>query len=280
MLRSYRLSRLSRLVIVPVALFTVLTLFTNATPGAASKLFRVYLSFDDGPIPGNTNVILDILKQYNVKATFFDQGSHIHGNEQYLRRELLEGHRIGNHLVFHDPIIMVPATPPDSLVLQKYAETDAAIRYALGGLSAQWDAELPIKLFRWPGGAVKAIPLPNVITYNWTSATHDSGEVTPYGALYNALYGATEVKDYGAYGWGDGTVILMHDWSRSTITALPYIIKNLRANGATFELLPRPGDKPGTMPIVLGDVPPCAKGNVGCTALLKSFSFENPFPTN
>ncbi|HLY27895.1 MAG TPA: polysaccharide deacetylase family protein [Aggregatilineales bacterium] len=277
MLRSHRLFRL---VILSAVLLTGLVLFSHASPSGASRPFRVYLTFDDGPIPGNTNVILDILKKYGVKATFFDQGSHIHGNEQYLRREILEGHHIGNHLVFHDPIIMSPVNPPDSLVLAKYAETDAAIRYALGGLAGQWDIELPVKLFRWPGGAIHAIPLPDVITYNWTSATHDSGGVTPYGALYNALYGATEVQDFGAYGWGDGTVILIHDWSRSSITALPLIIENLRDNGATFETLPRPGDKPGTMPIVLGDVPPCAKHGGSCTALLKSFSFQNTLPTN
>src|SRR5579859_2688201 len=189
-----RSHRLYRLAIISAALVTALVLFAHATPSAASKPFRVYLTFDDGPIPGNTNVILDILEQDHVKATFFDQGSHIHGNEQYLRRELLEGHHIGNHLVSHELNIMAPAHPADSLIIAKYIQVDAAIRWALGGLSARWDSEEPVKLFRWPGGAIKPIPLPNVITYNWTSATHDAGDVTPYGALYRALYGANEVQ--------------------------------------------------------------------------------------
>src|SRR5258708_22845212 len=199
-----RFRRSSRSIALAMCLMAVLALLALPTPGVAKRQFRVYLSFDDGPIPGNTNRILDILKQYNAKATFFDQGSHIHGNEEYVRRELLEGHHIGNHLVSHELNIMAPVNPPDLLILSKYAEVDAAIRWALNGLSAQWDAEEPIKPFRWPGGAIKAIPLKNVITYNWTSATNDSGKVTPYGALYRALYGVPEVQEYGPFAWCDG----------------------------------------------------------------------------
>src|SRR5215468_9310574 len=108
--------RVSRLVVIAIVALTLLILSASVSPIAASRPFRVYLTFDDGPIAGNTNVILDVLKKYNVKATFFDQGSHIRGDEQYLKRELLEGHHIGNHLVFHDPIIMAPSNPPDSLI--------------------------------------------------------------------------------------------------------------------------------------------------------------------
>lgn len=276
----FRLRRLSRPVTLGLCLLALFALFAAPTPGAARGRFRVYLSFDDGPIPGNTNRILDILKQYNVKATFFDQGSHIHGNEVYVRRELLEGHHIGNHLISHELNIMAPSRPADSLILSKYAEVDAAIRWALNGLSPQWDAEEPVKIFRWPGGAIKAIPLKNVITYNWTSATNDSAGVTPYGALYRALYGVPEVHEYGAFAWGDGAVILMHDWSNSSIAALPLIIENLRTNGATFETLPRPGDLPGTMPIVLGAVPSCAQHDNSCTPVYMSFSFKNTLPTS
>jgi peptidoglycan/xylan/chitin deacetylase (PgdA/CDA1 family) len=263
-----------------MGILLICQLFVAPSPSAARGLFRVYLSFDDGPIPGNTNRILDILKKYNVKATFFIQGSHIQGNEIYLRQELLEGHHIGNHLVSHELNIMAPAKPADSLIVGKYIEVDGAIRWALGGLAGQWDQEEPIKPFRWPGGAVKAIPLANVITYNWTSATNDSGKVTPYGALVHALYGVPEVHEYGVFAWGDGAVLLMHDWSNSSIAALPEIIENLQENGVTFDVLPRPEDKPGTMPIVLGDVPACAKHNNSCTPIYMSFSFKNNLPVN
>ncbi len=272
--------RFRGLVAAMLTLVVISGSFIMVRPSAAHRPFRVYLSFDDGPIPGNTNRILDILKKYNVRATFFVQGSHIHGNEIYVREELLNGNHIGNHLISHELNIMAPSNPPDSLMLSKYNEVDGAIRWALGGLAAQWDTEEPIKPFRWPGGAIKPIPLPNVITYNWTSATNDSGRVTPYGALYRALYGVPEVHEYGVFAWGDGAVLLMHDWSNSSIAALPLIIENLQDNGATFEVLPRPGDKPGTMPIVLGDVPDCARHNNSCTPTYMSFTFKNTLPAN
>jgi peptidoglycan/xylan/chitin deacetylase (PgdA/CDA1 family) len=275
-----RFHRACRLVAAILTLVVLAGLLSSPNPGAAHKLFRVYLTFDDGPIPGETNRILEILKKYNVKATFFVQGSHIHGNELYVRQELLEGHHIGNHLISHENNIMAPARPPDTLIVSKYNEVDGAIRWALGGLAGQWDQEEPIKPFRWPGGAAKAIPLPNVITYNWTSATNDSGKVYPYGALIRALYGAPEAHEYGVFAWGDGAVLLMHDWSNSSIAALPLIIENLQENGATFDVLPRPGDQPGTMPIVLGDAPPCAKHNNSCTPVYMSFSFKNWLPVH
>src|SRR5690242_16514342 len=128
-----------RLLSVTLLLSLVIGLLVTVSPSAAHHTFVVYLTFDDGPIPGNTNRILDILKKYNVKATFFIQGSHIHGNETYLQRELLEGHHIGNHLVSHELNIMAPANPPDSLILSKYTEVDGAIRWGLGDLSAKWD---------------------------------------------------------------------------------------------------------------------------------------------
>ncbi len=271
-----RLRRLSRLIAVAVCL--MIGLFAAVHPASARQPWRVYLTFDDGPIPGRTDKILDILKKYNVKATFFIQGSRVHGSPDILRRELSEGHHLGNHLVSHELNIMAPVHPADSLILGKYAETDAAIRWALADMTGQWDAEEPVKPFRWPGGAIKAIPLPDVITYNWNSATNDSVGVTPYGALYRALYGVAEAHEYGVFAWGDGAVLLMHDWSRSSIAALPLIIENLADNGATFATLPRLEDKPGTMPISLNDVPPCAQHHNSCTPVYESFSFKNTLP--
>lgn len=61
----------------------------------------VYLTFDDGPIPGLTEWILDALKQYNVKATFFCVGENILKHPQIFERILQEGHQVGNHTYNH-----------------------------------------------------------------------------------------------------------------------------------------------------------------------------------
>ncbi|WP_300663203.1 polysaccharide deacetylase family protein [Fluviicola sp.] len=61
----------------------------------------VFLTFDDGPNPEITPFVLDLLKQYNWKATFFCVGQNIEKNPELFQRVLAEGHVIGNHTMKH-----------------------------------------------------------------------------------------------------------------------------------------------------------------------------------
>jgi len=61
----------------------------------------IYLTFDDGPIPGLTEYILDELKRFDVKATFFCVGDNLKKYPQIAQRALSEGHRLGNHSYNH-----------------------------------------------------------------------------------------------------------------------------------------------------------------------------------
>lgn len=61
----------------------------------------MYLTFDDGPVPEVTPWVLDVLKQYNVKATFFCIGKHVVENPELYQRILAEGHAVGNHTFTH-----------------------------------------------------------------------------------------------------------------------------------------------------------------------------------
>src|SRR5438093_7018687 len=61
----------------------------------------LFLTFDDGPIPEVTPWVLDTLKQYNAKATFFCIGENIHKYPDVYQRILSEGHSIGNHTYNH-----------------------------------------------------------------------------------------------------------------------------------------------------------------------------------
>lgn len=61
----------------------------------------VFLTFDDGPNLEITPFVLDLLKQYNWKATFFCVGQNIEKNPELFRRVLTEGHTIGNHTMKH-----------------------------------------------------------------------------------------------------------------------------------------------------------------------------------
>lgn len=61
----------------------------------------IYLTFDDGPIPELTEWVLDVLKEYDVKATFFCVGENIQKNPLIFQRILGEGHQVGNHTFNH-----------------------------------------------------------------------------------------------------------------------------------------------------------------------------------
>ena len=62
---------------------------------------KIYLSFDDGPHPQATGFVLDELKKYNAKASFFCIGKNVAAHPDIYRRILLEGHAVGNHTYDH-----------------------------------------------------------------------------------------------------------------------------------------------------------------------------------
>ncbi len=63
---------------------------------------EVYLTFDDGPSDKTTENILDVLKENDVKATFFIIGKYIEGREDILKRIVKEGHSLGLHTYSHN----------------------------------------------------------------------------------------------------------------------------------------------------------------------------------
>jgi len=82
------------------------------TPGIIQTVFaslvwrianskKVYLTFDDGPIPEATPWVLDLLKSKNIKATFFCVGENVEKYPEIYQRILSEGHSVGNHTFNH-----------------------------------------------------------------------------------------------------------------------------------------------------------------------------------
>ncbi|MBI4847297.1 MAG: polysaccharide deacetylase family protein [Nitrospirae bacterium] len=70
----------------------------------SSKRREVFLTFDDGPFPENTGIILDTLKKYDVKATFFLSGGSVVNDFKTVERIIQEGHDAGNHFFDHKRI--------------------------------------------------------------------------------------------------------------------------------------------------------------------------------
>src|ERR1700685_2740033 len=88
----------------------------------------VAMTFDDGPSAENTPRLLDMLKQRNIKATFFLIGQNAAANPDLVRRILAEGHEIGNHSWTHPQLSKLS----DDRVTEEITKTQAAIKNASG----------------------------------------------------------------------------------------------------------------------------------------------------
>ncbi len=188
----------------------------TAHPGAtASRGPRgadaVALTFDDGPSLVQTPEILAILNRLDARATFFEEGRHVHGREALMRRILASGDEIGNHSYHH------PEYPGDG----ELAATDSRIRAATGFEPC---------LFRPPygliNGRVAAAARRNRLEMVlWSLDSEDDHHPGVAAIRANVLRAAQP-----------GSIILMHDGGHhpQTVRALPGIIRGLRARGLRF----------------------------------------------
>ena len=191
-----------------------------------------YLTFDDGP-SNNTHQILDILKQNNIKATFFVLGSQVEIFPETTNRIYNERHYIANHGYSHkySEIYQSPEQ-----VLNEFNQCNQIVAKTINV------PEYNSHLFRFPGGSVggkyaelkkQAITLleqNDILHIDWNSLTGDSEKVNPTEEyLIDNLQKTTEGKN--------SLVILMHDAQAKKITAetLPKVIEYLQQQGYSFE---------------------------------------------
>ncbi len=95
------------------------------------KKGKSVLTFDDGPDPVTTPLILDILEKYGVKACFFVIGSRAEQNPDLVRRIAECGHTIGNHTYSHSPLFPLSGVP---VIVSDIRACDSAVKAALDGL--------------------------------------------------------------------------------------------------------------------------------------------------
>jgi|ERR1051326_4020058 peptidoglycan/xylan/chitin deacetylase (PgdA/CDA1 family) len=76
-------------------------LYSSAVWRVPTDKKKIFLSFDDGPIPEITPWVLNTLKQFNAKATFFCVGENIEKHPEIFRQIISEGHSVGNHTYNH-----------------------------------------------------------------------------------------------------------------------------------------------------------------------------------
>ncbi len=104
----------------------------------------MYLTFDDGPSLENTATVLDILKEHDIKATFFLVGENVEKHPETARRIVEEGHTIGIHCYRHD-------------YQELYKSVDAYLEDFEKAYNVILDTTgVEVKLFRFPGGSVNS----------------------------------------------------------------------------------------------------------------------------
>lgn len=197
-----------------------------------SETKRVFLTFDDGPSKTVTPVILDVLKQENIKATFFLLGSRVDLNPNIVKREYDEGHFLASHGYSH--VYSQLYSSPQS-VLDEYNRCITSIRNAIG------EPEYNPHLFRFPGGywggkyakvkeeAALLLEQNGILRIDWNALTSDSA-----GAKTTEQFISELEKTVPKY---NSVVVLMHDAGNKTATAeaLPTIIQYFRDRGFEFE---------------------------------------------
>jgi peptidoglycan-N-acetylglucosamine deacetylase len=189
----------------------------------------VALTFDDGPQPGSTDRILDILAALDVRATFFCVGKNAERHPDLLRRVRQEGHVIGSHSYSHPD----PARTPLATLTRDYRRGRRVIADILGE---------DVTLFRPPRGhltpaSAVMVRAQGLRPWLWS--------VDPEDWRPRAVSSHIEAVAGGAV---TGDVVLLHDWIEqpwapealdrsATVSALPGIVAAVRGHGGTLDRL-------------------------------------------
>ncbi len=198
--------------------------FFGGNPG----LPEIALTFDDGPYPPYTNEILAVLKQYNVKASFFCVGRHVTEHPELVKQEFDAGHTVAIHSWNHVSLPSYSAAAID----KQLSDTSDSLKKVTG---------VQPGFFRPPYGAYNSVVLAQankmgLTTFLWNDVASDwllPGSRVISARIINAAH--------------YGSIILLHDGDgdhynpvasrEQTVQALPAIIITLRARGYRFVTL-------------------------------------------
>jgi peptidoglycan/xylan/chitin deacetylase (PgdA/CDA1 family) len=185
---------------------------------------KIYLSFDDGPIPEVTEWVLEELKKYNAKATFFCIGDNIEKHPEIFKKVIQEGHAIGNHTFNHlngwktNTENYIENTKQCEEIIQKskiYNLKSKIFRPPYGKISPSQSKrlrQLGYKIIMW-----------DVLTADFDQS------ISPEQCLENAT---SKVKS--------GSIIVFHDSqkaSRNLKYTLPKTLELLSQKGFVFEII-------------------------------------------
>lgn len=176
----------------------------------------VALTFDDGPVSSNTSRVLDILKQRNIKATFYVLGNRVVNNPGLIRRMVAEGHEVGNHTWDHKKLTRLS----DAQVRSQLNRTRDAIISAAGVKPRTMRPPYGALLTRQRNMIYREYGYPTVM---WDVDPED-WKKPGAGVVRNRIVSRTR----------NGSIILLHDLHASSIDAVPSTVDALLRKGYKF----------------------------------------------
>jgi peptidoglycan/xylan/chitin deacetylase (PgdA/CDA1 family) len=208
----------------------------SKTPLVVKKLFpdyvweiptqskELYLTFDDGPTPHVTDWVLDTLKSYHAKATFFCIGSNVKNHPELFNKIVEEGHSIGNHTHNH----IKGWKTKTKLYLENVLEAEKTIDVEINQL-------IKTNLFRPPYGQIKPkqgeklmdlgykIVMWDVLSFDWDKTISKQ-----------------ECFDFVISKSKNGSIIVFHDSEKASNNmkfALPKVLEYFTEKGFSFKAI-------------------------------------------
>lgn len=197
---------------------------------------ELYLTFDDGPTPDVTDWVLDTLRRFNAKATFFCVGSNVKNHPELFNKIVEEGHAIGNHTHNHIKGWKTKTKP----YLENVLEAEKTIKEQLTNFKSQIPNPIGLRssivnLFRPPYGQIKPkqgkqlmalgyhIVMWDVLSFDWDKTVSNQ-----------------ECLDHVISKSKNGSIIVFHDSikaSNNMTFALPKVLEYYSGKGFSFKAI-------------------------------------------
>jgi peptidoglycan/xylan/chitin deacetylase (PgdA/CDA1 family) len=211
-----------------IGLSRVVEIDTTGGPAFGTEHFKQYdflrdkevvLTFDDGPWPDNTPMVLKALKDNCIKATFFEIGEHATWRPDISREVAAAGMSVGNHTWSHKDLAKNPYAKDIELAKQEIEMGVSAVHMAVGGPTAPFfrfpDLQQPPDLISYLGTR-------NIAIFSTDIDTFDFKLRKPDDVVKSAM---TKLAKNGK------GILLMHDFQHGTAEALPELLRQLKAGG-------------------------------------------------
>ncbi len=212
-----------------IGLSRVVEIDTTGGPAFGTEHFKQYdflrdkevvLTFDDGPWPENTPMVLKALKDNCIKATFFEIGEHATWHPELTREVVAAGMTVGTHTWSHKDLARNPYAKDIEQAKQEIEMGISAVHMAAaGGPIAPFfrfpDLQQPAALMTYLGTR-------NIATFSTDIDTFDFKLHKPEDVIKSAM---TKLAKNGK------GILLMHDFQHNTAEALPELLRQLKAGG-------------------------------------------------